>query len=113
MGMIFRHRKGRNYFKLHAPILSLPRYWFKPLAVANMGNCKVEEFLCPRIRDFDWHVFTKQGVNIERWFKKHGKGAMLISAIESDDILPTYHRVKLSFTDPNTAIFCKLQLGGI
>jgi hypothetical protein len=65
-----------------------------------------------KYRGSGWETSAK-GHDLEQWFKDHGKGLMRFT------IFPTRAhyfgaktKVEIGFTDRDTAIMCKLQLGG-
>lgn len=112
--MIFRRRTEELYSKLHLHVSSLHRVAF-PWTTATFYDCNIEKFLCPRLRNWNWNILTCNGDDFEQWLEEHGRGSYLISVYrtrKTGSHLFLKDHVKIAFTDKNTALMCKLQLGG-
>jgi hypothetical protein len=87
-----------------------------------LHDAELKTWLCPRIKGQDWTVVSNNGVDLQKWFKAHGKGLMRYTAhgkeypggVGGYRSLLNYQAplVEIGFTDLNTALMCKLTLGG-
>ena len=81
-----------------------------------MGEGWVQTFLNPTTKNLDWHIFCQDGENLEHWIRRHAKGSVSLQAFPHDLttllIVREPCQIKASFTDRDSAILFKLQLGG-
>lgn len=82
-------------------------------------NAEIKTWLCPRLRAQDWKVISQNGDDLERWFKASGKGLMRYTVHEDKSnnqyrhsMNRTVSYVEIGFTNRDTALLCKLTLGG-
>lgn len=111
--MIFRRLAHGGRTKLNIHFLKLYSIW-KPWTTAVVKGCTVVEFLCPKIRGMDWHVFNSREENIDRWLRHHAKGSYCIHVTVGrlDKTNQFFHsETTVSFQNSNDALMFKLQMG--
>lgn len=82
-------------------------------------EAEIKTWICPRLRAQDWKVLSKNGDDLERWFKASGKGLMRYTVHEDKSSNQYRHSmnhtvsyVEIGFTNRDTALLCKLIMGG-
>jgi hypothetical protein len=83
-----------------------PSYYYRVV----LHEADVRLFL--KYRGMDWKV-EAGGINLETWFKQHGKGLMRFTCHPTrDNLIGAKIPVEIGFTDSKVAVLCKLQMGG-
>jgi len=101
-----RHKWNLKLFSLHRIIHSKYR--------TIIQDCVVTEFLCPRIRNFDWKYENSRGENIEKWLRENVKTSYSIKGwiTPRTGTKMDYHAtVEVVFCNRNDALLFKLQMG--
>ncbi len=112
--MIFRRYTDVHITKMHLRLFSLHKV-FKPWTEAIVRGGTIKTFLCPRRRNNECSFFNANGEDLEEWLKDNAKGSYIF------DVYPTKSYsflkedpciIRVRFTDPNSALMFKLQMGG-
>ena len=112
--MIFRRYSDNHLTKTHLKILGLHRV-FKPWTEAVIRGGSVRHFLCPRIRNNEYDFMNANGENLEHWLRQHAKGSFILDAYPKAGQNLLAHQncdIRVRFTDPDSALMFKLQMGG-
>lgn len=113
--MIFRRYNSGHITKLVIRLTSIHRIFF-PWTEATIRSGSVRHHLSYRLRGSDYSFFNARGDSIDDWLRKNGRGCYVIDVVDmTEDVVinPQSCTIKIRFTDRNTAIMFKLQMGGI
>jgi hypothetical protein len=112
--MIFRRYAGHQVTKTHMRLSGLHRI-FKPWHEAVIRGGSIKTFLCPRIRNNECSFFNANGEDLERWLRKNAKGCFALDVHpdpKTNFIQEQKCDIRVRFTDRDSALMFKLQMGG-
>lgn len=112
--MIFRRYAGHQITKTYLRLSGL-HLIFRPWTEAVIRKGRIKWFLCPRIRGNEYSFYNANGEDLEKWLKANAKGCYALDVYPDPDhnfIEVQECSIRVRFTDPNTALMFKLQMGG-
>lgn len=113
--MIFRRFNRGHVTKLVIRFFSIHRVFF-PWTEATVRSGTIRHHLSYKLRGSDYMFYNARGDSIDDWLNRYGRGCYVIEVgdmYEDVVIHPQICTIKIRFTDRNTAIMFKLQMGGM
>ena len=113
--MIFRRYNAGHVTKLIIRFLGLYQIFGK-WTEATVRSGRVAHTMSYKLRGSEYTFYNARGESIDDWLRKNGRGCYVIDVydIYQDVVInPRSCDIKIRFTDRNTAIMFKLQMGGI